>query len=127
MAPHSRRRASNTRCSHLRPAPAGLCYEKLLVAPFPPTSDVETARIARLNAPTTLSPPRLAGGRPMSTLGDVRTTLETALSFGPRSREVAIYRVLAMLPKDGEIVTAEELAWAMPPNSVTGSSTRPSV
>jgi hypothetical protein len=49
----------------------------------------------------------------MSTLGDVRTTLETALSFGPRSREVAIRRVLAKLPKDGEIVTAEELAWAM--------------
>jgi hypothetical protein len=28
----------------------------LLVAPLPPTSDVETARVARLNAPTTLSP-----------------------------------------------------------------------
>ena len=49
----------------------------------------------------------------MSTLGDVRTTLETALSFGPRSMEVAIHHVLANLPKDGEIVTAEELAWAM--------------
>jgi hypothetical protein len=49
----------------------------------------------------------------MSTLSDVRTTLETALSFGPRSMEVAIHRVLANLPKDGEIVTAEELAWAM--------------
>jgi hypothetical protein len=34
----------------------GLCYERLLVAPLPPTSDVETARVARLNAPTTLSP-----------------------------------------------------------------------
>ena len=49
----------------------------------------------------------------MSTLSDVRTMLETALSFGPRSMEVAIHRVLANLPKDGEIVTAEELAWAM--------------
>ena len=49
----------------------------------------------------------------MSTLGDVRTTLGTALSFGTRSMEVAIHRVLANLPKDGEIVTAEELAWAM--------------
>jgi hypothetical protein len=34
----------------------GLCYERFLVAPLPPTSDVETARVARLNAPTTLSP-----------------------------------------------------------------------
>jgi hypothetical protein len=53
-------------------------------------------------------------GRPTDEhAGDVRGTLETALSFGPRSREVAIRRVLAKPPNDGEIVTAEELAWAM--------------
>jgi hypothetical protein len=53
-------------------------------------------------------------GRPTDEhAGDVRSTPETALSFGPRSREVAIRRVLAKLPNDGEIVTAEELAWAM--------------
>ena len=49
----------------------------------------------------------------MSTLGDVRTTLEGVLQFGPRSMNGSIHRLLASLPRDGEIVTAEELAWAM--------------
>src|SRR5664279_653944 len=62
---------------------------------------------------TTLSPPRLGGGRPMSTLREVRRTLEAALEFGPRSMHEAIRHLLLSLPQDGEIVTAEELAWAM--------------
>ena len=49
----------------------------------------------------------------MSTLGDVRTTLEGVLQFGARPMNGDIHRLLASLPRDGEIVTAEELAWAM--------------
>jgi hypothetical protein len=94
-------------------AGGGLCFERLLVAPHPPKSDVDTARVARLNALDDALAPSPLGGRPMSTLGDVRSTLEAALRFGPRPMHEAIRRLLSSLPKDGEIVTAEELARAM--------------
>ena len=49
----------------------------------------------------------------MSTLGDIRGTLEGALHFGPNTMKESIKRLLATIPRDGEIVTVEELAWAM--------------
>ena len=49
----------------------------------------------------------------MSTLREVRRTLEAELQFGPRPMHEAIRHLLLSLPHDGEIVMAEELAWAM--------------
>jgi hypothetical protein len=49
---------------------------------------------------------RLAEGRPMS-------TLEGVLQFGSRPMNGAIHRLLASLPQDAEIVSVDELAWAM--------------
>jgi hypothetical protein len=56
---------------------------------------------------------RRAEGRPMSTLDDVRSTLEGVLQFGSRPMNGAIHRLLASLPQDAEIVSVDELAWAM--------------
>ena len=49
----------------------------------------------------------------MSTLDDVRSTLEGVLQFGSRHMNGAIHRLLASLPQDAEIVSVDELAWAM--------------
>ena len=49
----------------------------------------------------------------MSTLDDVRSTLEGVLQFGSRPMNGAIHRLLASLPQDAEIVSVDELAWAM--------------
>ncbi|MDR3470084.1 MAG: hypothetical protein P4M09_00065 [Devosia sp.] len=49
----------------------------------------------------------------MTTLAEVREVLEGALPFGPQRMHDAVRGLLTSLPRDGAIVSVDELAWAM--------------
>ena len=49
----------------------------------------------------------------MTTLTQVRAGLEAALPFGPQRMHDAVRVLLTSLPRDGAIVSVDELAWAM--------------
>ena len=49
----------------------------------------------------------------MTTLAEVREVLEAALPFGPQRMHDAVRGLLTSLPRDGAIVSEDELAWAM--------------
>ena len=49
----------------------------------------------------------------MTTLAEIRAVLEGALPFGPQRMRDMLRELLASLPRDGAIVSVDELAWAM--------------
>jgi len=49
----------------------------------------------------------------VTTLAEVRAVLEAALPFGPQRMHDTVRGLLTSLPREGAIVSVDELAWAM--------------